>query len=265
MTTTVLTTGGAVKATVHHRRSVDKLSAQQLDDLRKAIAAVLGLRDTRGYQYFAGWHGVAFGWCEHHNAFFLPWHRQYLYYFELALRDQVPNVSLPWWDWTVDSGIPNAYAAPKVGNKANPLVSAPIEPFGLVSTQPPPQTHRNPGANPGVPSLPYKTFVDQAMKATTFTAFTQAITPIHDWVHVWVGGTMSDVDYAAYDPLFWAHHTMVDRLWRIWQHHHAGALPPQNMLDVPLRPNGMTVRQTLSVTQLGYDYAGTAAHAPGTH
>lgn len=28
---------------------------------------------------------------------------------------------------------------------------------------------------------------------------------------------MSDPAWAAYDPLFWAHHCMVDRAWRIWQ------------------------------------------------
>ena len=32
---------------------------------------------------------------------FLPWHRAYLYFFELALQDQDPAhaVTLPWWDW----------------------------------------------------------------------------------------------------------------------------------------------------------------------
>ncbi len=33
---------------------------------------------------------------------------------------------------------------------------------------------------------------------------------------------MGDVAYAAYDPLFWAHHAMVDRIWRLWQLKHTG-------------------------------------------
>ena len=47
------------------------------------------LQDDRGFWYFAGWHGVPFNWCEHHTELFLPWHRAYLYYFELALHEQV--------------------------------------------------------------------------------------------------------------------------------------------------------------------------------
>jgi tyrosinase len=82
-------------------------------------------------------------------------------------------------------------------------------------------------------------------------------------VHVWTGGIMQDIASAAYDPVFFAHHVMVDRCWRIWQHRHPGALPPQHLLDQPLRPNGMTVRDTLDVKQLGYEYAGTASHVPG--
>ena len=31
---------------------------------------------------------------------FLPWHRAYLYFFERALRDRVPTLAQPWWDWT---------------------------------------------------------------------------------------------------------------------------------------------------------------------
>ena len=28
---------------------------------------------------------------------------------------------------------------------------------------------------------------------------------------------MSDQNWAAYDPIFWAHHTNIDRLWSLWQ------------------------------------------------
>jgi tyrosinase len=35
---------------------------------------------------------------------FLPWHRQFLLLFEEQLRSVDPTVSLPYWDWTVDSG-----------------------------------------------------------------------------------------------------------------------------------------------------------------
>jgi tyrosinase len=72
---------------------------------------------------------------------------------------------------------------------------------------------------------------------------------------------MSQIPYAAFDPIFWAHHTMVDRLWRVWQLRHPGAGPPASLLDEALPPFRMTVRQTLSVTALGYNYAVTTTSA----
>src|SRR4051794_21331702 len=129
MTVTVQAPGRIVSATVHHRKSVTKLDAGQLADLRRAFKAAMDIKplDNRSYQYFAGWHGVPQGWCQHHNVFFLPWHRQYLYYFELALQHQVPGVSLAWWDWTVDRDIPPAYGQRRVGNATNPLYQSAIK------------------------------------------------------------------------------------------------------------------------------------------
>ena len=40
----------------------------------------------------------------HGNLGFLPWHRQYLRAFELALQAEVPGVALPYWHWSDDIG-----------------------------------------------------------------------------------------------------------------------------------------------------------------
>lgn len=40
-----------------------------------------------------------------------------------------------------------------------------------------------------------------------------------------VGGQMSGVDWAGYDPIFFLHHANVDRLWALWQSTHAVPLP----------------------------------------
>ena len=219
------------------------------------------IQDDRGFWYFAGWHGEPFNWCEHHTDLFLPWHRAYLYYFELALHAQVPGVSLPWWDWTTASKIPNAYTVKTAGGRQNPLLVRQVRIYRSGQSFDAPD--RAPGRAP-VPALPYKARWDRAMQATSFGEFQQRIERIHDDVHVWVGGIMGDITWAAYDPLFFAHHVMIDRAWRIWQHRHPGALPRGDLLDVALRPNGMKVRDTLDVKQLGYDYAGTASHSAGT-
>jgi tyrosinase len=253
------------RARLKLRRSATKLSADQRRDYRAVIKEALRRRDDRGYQYFAGWHGVPFNWCWHGDPRFLPWHRAYLYYFELALQDIDRSITLPWWDWATSGQLPPIYTARRVAGQTNPLYSAPIEPMTSRRDRSwPRRTSRQVGQLPGVLPPPWQDRWDWAQRAPSYTEFTRRITLLHNNVHVWVGGTMAEVDWAAYDPIFWAHHTQVDRAWRIWQHHHPGANPPAEILDEPLEPRGMKVRQTLDVKQLGYDYAGTAATVPGT-
>lgn len=55
-----------------------------------------------------------------------------------------------------------------------------------------------------------------------FNSFSSAIEGVHDNVHVTVGGSnpsghMIVVTYSAFDPIFWLHHTNVDRLVAMWQ------------------------------------------------
>ena len=42
------------------------------------------------------------GWAHQGPAFF-PWHREYLWRFELDLQAIDPSVTLPYWEWTVDT------------------------------------------------------------------------------------------------------------------------------------------------------------------
>jgi tyrosinase len=118
---------------LRHRRSVRRLSKSQLGDLRQAVTLAQKIGDDRGYQYWAGIHGLPLPkYCRHSSELFLPWHRAYLYFFEKALQDQVPGVTLPWWDWRDHSeAIPAAYARARTpeGTK-NPLASSPIQPSG---------------------------------------------------------------------------------------------------------------------------------------
>lgn len=266
MTTQVRAPATAARGTIHHRRSIAKMTSAELARLRKAFTETMKLNDESGFWYFAGWHGEPFSWCEHETPIFLPWHRAYLYYFELALQAKAPGVTLPWWDWTTSDSLPPAYVESPVDGEANPLTGSVVKIYGSFAAQQAPP--RQPGLAvkhnpPLVPPLPYKPQWDYAMEATSFSEFQTRIEKVHGEVHGWVGGIMGVIKWAAYDPIFYAHHVMVDRAWRLWQHQNPGALPPQELLDVPLRPNGMTVRQTLNVQSLGYEYAGTAAHVPG--
>src|SRR4051794_1664154 len=251
--------------TVRHRRSVRSLTAGQLADLRAAVHAAQGISDDRGYQAWAGVHGLPLPIsCTHHNHLFLPWHRAYLYLFEKALQDRVPGVTLPWWDWTVQhaEGIPAAYShrhTPGAGTAANPLFASPIQASGR-RERGETRTAREPGRDG---ALPTAAEIEQVLRNRDFFTFQAQLESVHDGVHVWVGGTMADISVAAYDPLFWAHHAMIDRVWALWQLRRPGAGPPASLLDTALPPFPMTVRDTLDVAHLGYDYAVRTTAAPG--
>jgi tyrosinase len=167
---------------------------------------------------------------------------------------------LTWWDWrtgpTHAAQIPKAFATKTVDRKRNPLISATVSPLAIQQggNTVPATTVREPGA-PGAPPLPSFQDVKDVLDLNDFVDFTAQVEQLHNAVHVWVGGHMGQIAYAAFDPIFWAHHTMIDRLWRLWQLRHPGSLPPASILDEALPPFRMTVRQTLSVTALGYDYA----------
>jgi tyrosinase len=251
---------------IRFRRRVGELSPDQLALLRQAFAAVMELpdRDDRGYQFWAGIHGLPLpAYCQHGTPTFLPWHRAYLYFFEKALQDRVPGVTLPWWDWTEQHHIPDVYDRRRVHRRANPLHDSPIQRSGRRNPREA-RTWRRPGRDG---SLSNPSELEAVLANRDFFTFQTQLENIHDGVHLWVGGTMGNISVAAYDPIFWAHHSMIDRCWRLWQLRHPGAGVPHNLLDRALAPFAMTVRQTLDVTRLGYDYAASTAATggPGHH
>jgi tyrosinase len=249
------------------RKAIRGLSQQELTSFRDAIARQKALGDERGYAYFAGLHGLPLPiQCQHGTLLFLPWHRAYLYFWELALQDQMPGVSIPHWDWTADvshrRGLPGAYAREQVDGLENPLFSATVEwsrslidrvrellPGTLTQEG---QTLRD----PDLPDeLPRKATITSILDAPTFQDFSTRLEQVHNGVHVWVGGAMSQVPTAGYDPVFMAHHSTIDRLWYLWQMRHPGVNPPASIMQSALSPFPMTVAQTLDIQTLGYDYA----------
>ena len=249
---------------LRYRRKVQRLKDGQLALLRQAHKAVMDIGDDRGYAYWAGIHGLPLPiGCRnaHGTPLFLPWHRAYLYRIERALRDQVPNAMLAWWDWRTPSSqpsrIPAAYDDQQADGEANPLYSAEVPERALRQgrdrgSNVAATTERAPSLGQG---LPTPGEIRDLIEIRDFDTFTSVLDSIHGGVHMWVGGHMTQIDFAAYDPIFWAHHAMCDRIWRLWQNRHGEAGPPRSLWGQALEPFGMTVRQTLDVTRLGYDYA----------
>ena len=255
------------------RPDADHANVPALADAYGKMQALSGT-DNRSWIYWAEFHGFNRYDCWHHSRvgpgpgelfpydLFLPWHRAYLVYFDRAAREQNPAAILPWWDWTTDeshtNGLPVAY---RTGDES--LTSGPVP--EIPPSQPARRTARNPRP-PGI--LPTPEQVESLLQLTSFEDFSNQLQSVHDGVHIWVRGDMGSVATAAFDPVFWAHHAMIDRIWYLWQLRHGVNNIPSNYLDKALFP-GLTVQQVLDVRTLGYDYASASVAAgeevpPGT-
>lgn len=255
------------------RKNIESYTDDELAQLRKAFEILqkrdeppTGYMDATSYGYWARIHGSS---CQHGWEQFLTWHRAYLYEFEKLLQDAVPNVTLPYWDWTMDKydggdggKIPEAYANQTLPDGSrNSLWSA----------------KRWPGRGLEAFRLHYptKSDIQNLMEIPDWRSFgggpesnqsfgVLSMNP-HNMIHLWTGGAdpadpsgntlgyMANNLTAAYDPIFWAHHGNIDRLFFEWQTKHPGANPTG--LDDVLSPLQFTPRDVLSVLDLGYDYA----------
>src|SRR5215813_2588022 len=87
---------------VKQRMNLDCLGEPQIEQLRWAFRELYRFNkwpeDRRSYNNVALVHQ---NHCQHGWERFLPWHRIYLYEFEQALQDVCPDVTLPYWDWTM--------------------------------------------------------------------------------------------------------------------------------------------------------------------
>ncbi len=162
---------------------------------------------------------------------FLAWHRQYLRQLERRLQQVDAAVTIPYWDWMKDRGIP-----------------APLEEPALLQSW---SITRHWDAS----QLPVEADLQAVNAQTEFTPFQRRLEQVHGYVHEAVGGTMAGASSPA-DPLFFLHHANIDRLWSLWQSAHAPADPPNTSETLEPAPLfGITVASVLSVSSLGYSYA----------
>jgi hypothetical protein len=290
-------------ATVHaqtQRKSVTDLTATELMSLRRGVAHMMDRNSAprssadfrRSWVYWANMHdhfgddcegaivGTGMGgvqtwiasnadetatWCrcEHGTVQFLTWHRMFLWYFERVLQEAAgdPSLRLPYWDYETDAHLPAAYRDATYVNEQGQTVPNPL----LVSA-------RWPSLNDGTAHLSSGvTSTAIAMTDTTFDPFNSDLEQSpHNNVHCAMvtgscpNGLMGSVPASALDPIFYAHHTNIDRLYECWlQVDEPGRLPSDatqlNTVFTFVDADGSTVDRRVSdmltTTQLGYTYA----------
>lgn len=69
-------------------------------------------------------------------------------------------------------------------------------------------------------SLPTNLDVNSVITETSFTGFRTNLEftgpNLHSRPHVWVGGVMANVLISPIDPIFYLHHSMIDKIWQQW-------------------------------------------------
>lgn len=254
-----------------YRLKVGDVNASAMVAFRTAMVSLQARLDNRGYNFIAGFHGAPGWYCWHHQhaprspiqaRLFLPWHRAYLWWLEQALQDIDQTVALPWWDWTVDRRMPLAYGRATIDGQQNPLrrfrMRVPATTNNPAISR---NTRRRATPLPGT-TLPSPAQLRGVLQESDWASFSDQLQNLHDGVHPWVGGDMGSVTTAGFDPIFYAHHCMIDRVWSIWQVTHGNGGVPTALLDLPLRPFGKTVRDVLDVQALGYEYAVSSTPIP---
>lgn len=246
---------------MHLRKEIRSLTPEELLALRRAMAELQRRSGASSFIDLAGFHGIPRRYCPHGSPLFLPWHRAYIRSFELALQSIDSDVTLPFWDWTSSASIGQGMAPAHAdstyddgGILPNPLASGPIEDRTR-------RTRRTPPHRPDR-LRSYASSVELAMGRDNYLEFNDWLEGPHGSIHVWVGGPggdMSSVPRAAYDPIFWSHHSTVDRQWAVWQKCNPARNPPAELLSRRLPGlSAWTVADTLDLSspRLDYSYEG---------
>ena len=247
------------------RKSVYALTPDDVRNYRLAVYRIAkisaeNVHDNRGYQWIAGVHGQPGNYCHRTPTAFAIWHRPFVQQFEQRLQDAItdPNVSvfLPYWDWTTRKaqaeGIPQIFLDPTWTNpdtgkvEPNPLLS---QPQTLINRG---NTVRGKKFNPAN-LIPLRDDVHTALLAPDYYTFSHDLENPHNSLHGLVGGSMGSVAYAAYDPLFWAHHCFVEYVFCQWQDAHPAAVEP-NIDPRDLAPWSVTIDRIWDYKKLGYAY-----------
>ncbi|KAM0950235.1 putative catechol oxidase [Dioscorea sansibarensis] len=219
----------------------------------------------------------------HSSWLFLPFHRMYLYFHEKILGKLIGDESfaLPFWNWDSPGGmgIPIMYTDPNSSlfdnSRAQDHQPPSILNYGF----------SNGGSNnissqiEGNLELMYNQMVSGAKTVELLlggpyragddehsSPGTVEVAP-HPDVHIWTGIDMSSFVTAGRDPIFYSHHSNVDRMWEVWK-----ALPGNNSTgvnyindtdwldssflfwDENLQLVRIKVRDVLDTTKLGYVY-----------
>ncbi len=209
---------------------------------------------------------------------FLLWHRMYTWHLEKIVRklSGKKDFALPYWNYGSEKTIDNVMPE-KMRDKSGSLYESArysiLNNGDAISTD-------------DVENIKYQ--LNELKKNDSFegsAGFSKKLegSP-HGFMHTYIGGgyssetfynkiyqkkdfsgLMAEVKSAGFDPIFWLHHSMVDRIWESWDNTSNGKRPTLNKLESNpwvynfIEPNGDQITYTIKemydiVFNLDYSY-----------
>ncbi|KAG0448836.1 hypothetical protein HPP92_015887 [Vanilla planifolia] len=236
------------------RRAAHLVDDKYLAKYQKAVALMKALPydDPRNFTQQAnihcaycsgGYDQVGFPDLElqvHNSWLFFPFHRFYLYFHERILGKLIgdDNFALPFWNWDSPAGmqIPSFY-----NEKSSSLYNERRDPQHLPPTIVDLDNNTNSTLTPGELiddnlKIMHREMISNGKTAILFMGAPYRAGDLpgpgagslenipHGTVHRWTGDSrqpnredMGIFYSAARDPIFYAHHSNIDRLWSVWK------------------------------------------------
>ncbi|KAL7213123.1 hypothetical protein ACSBR2_015769 [Camellia fascicularis] len=221
----------------------------------------------------------------HNSWLFFPYHRYYLYFFEKILGKLIgdPSFAIPFWNWDSPIGMnmPPIYADTKSpmydrlrDAKHQPPITIDLD-YNLTDSNSPSEKLISNNL-----TIMYRQVVSSSKTAKLFlgSAYRAGDDPDpgagalenipHGPVHIWCGDRtqpniedMGNLYSSGRDPIFFAHHGNVDRMWTIWKSLGRRDFSDPDWLDSGFlfydenaQPVRVKVKDCLDMTKLGYAY-----------
>jgi hypothetical protein len=249
----MLGAGVAAQTPVRIRKGVGELTATSDDVVAFGEAVRLMKRRNDGLSWVRQ-SQIHHRDSQHNNGLFLPWHRQQLVHMEriVARLTGHDGFAMPYWDWQEHRFLPSW-----ICDRDSPLYE------------------RNRAR--GVETLDFaaarwaESAYTAKLAADDFATFCGKLPEGagmvegygHNHIHQLIGGGMRHPRTSALDPMFWLHHSNVDRVWATWHGARGRDLYPAEwtaqtvtgFVDAEGRPvSELAVGASLETRPLGYDY-----------
>ncbi|KAL4234427.1 hypothetical protein ACF0H5_006074 [Mactra antiquata] len=158
----------------------------------------------------------------HDGPNFLGWHRLFLLLTENALREKIPSVTIPYWDSTLDGDLidPRSsiiWTPSFLGNGNGRIRTGPFT--GWVTPYGPLMRNFGEGGTMMNWTSIRDTFTMNHLADITYPQSDPRsnLEDHHGEPHLWVGGHFAPQALAAYDPVFFLHHSFIDLVWELFR------------------------------------------------